>query len=330
MSQVRSARPFYVRFWGTRGSIPVAPTAREIREKIVDAIMAAQGEAFDNRQQAERFATVELGFAASATYGGATCCVEIDCNDEAFFICDMGSGLPPLGIDASSRCAAGRRKRYNFFLSHLHSDHIMGFPAFLPGRDPDSEIVIHSCHPEAEQLLRRHQEEAAHSRQHDSWAAAMRFVTLQPGYQALVDGILVDTIDQQHPGGSFGYRFTNPSGRTVVYSTDSEHNIDDMGSSEDRFVAFFEGADLVICDTMYSLAKSTTTKEHMGHSSNVVAIDLCRQAGAKRLALFHHDPLHDDADIQQLHEDSVRYEELTRDGMPLEIFCSYDGLDIRI
>ena len=330
MTEGRAARPFYVRFWGTRGAMPVAATAKEVREKIVDALLTAQGQQFENRQAAERFALGRLGFAGSATYGGATCCVEIDCSDEAFFICDMGSGLPRLGIDASSRCAAGRRKKYNIFLSHLHSDHVMGFPAFLPGRDPDSDIAIHSCHADAEQILRKNQQEAAHSRQTDDWSASLRFVTLKPGKQAMIDGMLVDTIDQQHPGGSFGYRFTNPSGRTVVYSTDSEHRIDDMNRTEDRFAAFFADAELVICDTMYSLAKSTTTKEYSGHSSNVVAIDLCRQAGAKRLALFHHDPLHDDDDIQQLHEDSVRYEELTRDGAPVEIFCSYDGLEIRI
>ena len=330
MSEVRTIRPFIVRFWGTRGSMPVAATAKDVREKIVDALLTAQGRSFESRQDAERFAIERLGFAGTATYGGATCCVEIDCNDDAFFICDMGSGLHPLGVDASSRCAAGRRKRYNFFLSHLHTDHLLGLPAFLPGRDVDSEIIIHSCHAETEELLCRQLAEATHARPQESWEAALQFVTLTPGQQAMIDGILVDTIEQQHPGDSYGYRFTNKAGRTVIYSTDSEHNIDDMQAGEERFVTFFEGADLVICDTMYSLAKSTTTKEHQGHSSNVVAIDLCHLAGAKRLALFHHDPLHDDADIQQLHEDSVRYEELTREGPPLEIFCAYDGLEVRV
>jgi len=68
--------------------------------------------------------------------------------------------------------------------------------------------------------------------------------------------------------------------------------------------------------------------EDRGHSSNVVAIDLCRQAGAKRLALFHHDPLHGDEELQRMHEDSLRYEKLTRDGAPLEVLCAYDGLEV--
>ena len=86
--------------------------------------------------------------------------------------------------------------------------------------------------------------------------------------------------------------------------------------------------DLAICDTMYSLAASDSTQEDRGHSSNVVAIDLCHQARAKRLALFHHDPLHDDEAIQRMHEDSIRYEELTRTGAPLEVLCAYDGLEV--
>jgi len=71
-------------------------------------------------------------------------------------------------------------------------------------------------------------------------------------------------------------------------------------------------------------------KEDWGHSSNIVAIDLCHEAGAKRLALFHHEPTYDDEAIQRMHEESIRYEELTRAGSALEVLCSYDGLEIRL
>ena len=80
----------------------------------------------------------------------------------------------------------------------------------------------------------------------------------------------------------------------------------------------------------YSLAATSSAKEDWGHSSNVVAIDLCRQAGAKRVALFHHDPLLDDEEIQRLHEDSIRYEKLTREGAPVEVLCAYDGLQVTL
>jgi ribonuclease BN (tRNA processing enzyme) len=71
-------------------------------------------------------------------------------------------------------------------------------------------------------------------------------------------------------------------------------------------------------------------KEDWGHSSNIVAIDLCHEAGARRLALFHHEPTYDDEDIQRMHEESIRYEALTRGDTPLDIICAYDGLEIRL
>ena len=305
----------------------MALTARQVRAKIVDALLTARGRAFESPAAATQFMDSELSFATAATYGGATSCVEIDCGNDSFYICDMGSGLRDLGIDAMSRMGDGRRKKFNVFLSHLHFDHILGFPFFLPARHPDAEIVIHACHEDAETVLRGQQDEALFSTPFDAWDAKIRFVTLDPGGHTDVDGLQVATIRQEHPRGSFGYRFTTGAGASIVYSTDSEHKIDDIHREAD-FVGFFDKADLVICDTMYSLAKSNTTKEGSGHSSNVVAIDLCHQAGARRLALFHHDPLDDDQDILQMYEDSLRYEELTRDGMPLEVICAYDGLKI--
>jgi ribonuclease BN (tRNA processing enzyme) len=134
---------------------------------------------------------------------------------------------------------------------------------------------------------------------------------------------------QQHSHDSFGYRFTDRSGRSLVFSTDSEHKAEKM-KEEAAFIDFFRNADLVICDTMYSLGDSVSMKEDWGHSSNIVAIDLCHEAGARRLALFHHEPTYDDEDIQRMHEESIRYEALTRGDTPLDIICAYDGLEIRL
>ena len=321
--------PTVVRFWGTRGTLPVAATARQVRAKIVNALIVARDEVFANYEEAARFVETELDFAAGATYGGATSCVEIDAGNDSFFICDMGSGLQELSRDALKRCSSGRAKKYNFFLSHMHWDHIMGFPSFLPASDFDSTIVVHACHPDAEEALRRQQEEVSFPTPFNVWDAKVRFVTMEPGKTIVVDGLRVTPMSQYHPHGSYGYRFENADGQAVVYSTDSEHKIDDM-ELEDAFVRFFRGADLVICDTMYSLAESNSTKEDWGHSSNLVAIDLCRQAGAKRLALFHHDPALDDEEVQRMHEDSLRYEKLSRESVPLQVLCAYDGLEVAL
>ena len=324
-----TAAPTLVRFWGTRGTLPVAATAREVRTKIANALVSASGMSFATQDEALRYIDRELDFAAGATFGGATSCVEIECGDGAFFICDMGSGLQQLGRDAMALCRRGREARFNIFLSHMHWDHIMGFPSFLPVMDDTATIVVHSCHDDAEQALRRQHEEMSYPVPFDSLAAQINVVTLSPGQEVEVDGLRVKPMRQDHPHGSFGYRFTDPAERRIVYSTDSEHRIDNM-DREDAFAAFFRDADLVICDTMYSLAATNSSKEDWGHSSNVVAIDLCRLAGARRLALFHHDPFLSDDEIQRMHDDSIRYEELTRTEAPLEVLCAYDGLEIAL
>ena len=318
-----------VRFWGTRGSLPVALTADGVRRKIANALLAADGRKFVDRAEAEQFVEHELSFAAGANYGGATSCVELEAGDGSYFICDMGSGLRGFGLDSMWRNAQGHRKTYNFFLSHLHWDHIMGFPFFTPAFDPGAVIRIHAGHEDAEQALRRQQEEISFPVPFDWLRANIEFVQLTPGQAHEVDGVRVDTILQNHSHGSYGYRFTDGDGRTAIYSTDSEHKPEDM-AGEAAFIDFFSEADLVICDTMYSLADSVSMKEDWGHSSNLVAVDLCHEARAKCLALFHHEPTYDDEAIQRMHEESIRYEELTRQGPPLDVICAYDGLEVQV
>jgi phosphoribosyl 1,2-cyclic phosphodiesterase len=315
-----------VRFWGTRGSLPVALTGEAVKRKLVRALIAANGKTFVDEAAAAEFADAELTFATRATYGGATSCVELETDAPSFFVCDMGSGLREFGLSAMQRCAGGHARRYNIFLSHLHWDHIMGFPFFVPGFDAGAEIVIHSGHEDAETAIRRQQEEISFPVAFDWLRANIRFQTLTAGQPYEVDDISVTMMAQHHSHTSYGYRFTDKAGRSVVYSTDSEHKTEQM----DAFVAFFRGSDLVICDTMYSLADAVSLKEDWGHSSNLVAVDLCHQAAAKRLALFHHEPTYRDTDIERVHGETIRFEQLTRSGAALEVLCAYDGLEVRL
>lgn len=316
-----------VRFWGTRGSLPVAAKAATTGRKIARALVAADGRRFVDETEAIAWLGAETDFAASRTYGGATTCVEIEGGDDSFVICDMGSGLRELGIDALVRCVGGRPREYNIFMSHLHWDHIMGFPFFGPAFDPDARIVIHSGHADAEQALRRQQEEISFPVPFDGLRATIEFRTLQPDRIYDVAGMKVRAIPQYHSHMSYGWRFDDGD-KAVCFSTDAEHRVDDM-ENERRFEAFFRDADLCICDTMYSLAESVTMKADWGHSSNIVAIDLCQAAGAKRLALFHHEPTYTDEDIERMHRESVRFEELNRgDRRKLEVLCAYDGLEV--
>ena len=267
-----------VRFWGTRGSIPVAQRADQISGKVALALVAANGRKFADEAEALAFVKSDLEFSTGATFGGVTSCVEIEGADEAFIVCDMGSGLREFGLNPARRCATGHTWLYHVFLSHLHRDHIMGMPFFGPAFDPGATIVIHSGHPDAETALRRQQEEISFPVPFDWLKAKFEFITHEMGRPFPVDGLTVTLIQQHHSHDSYGYRFER-DGHSVIYSTDSEHNLDDI-ESEGAFEAFFSNADLVICDTMYSLGDSVSLKQDWGHSSNIVAVDLCRAGGA--------------------------------------------------
>jgi glyoxylase-like metal-dependent hydrolase (beta-lactamase superfamily II) len=131
-----------IRFWGTRGSIPVALTGAEVRSKIKQALLQANGRHFDDDTAIERFIDEELDFPIRYSYGGNSACVDIVSGSE-YMVCDMGSGLRSLGQQIIREHGPGTPQVYNFFMSHVHWDHIMGFPFFSTRLYPRQ----HDSHP---------------------------------------------------------------------------------------------------------------------------------------------------------------------------------------
>ncbi|HEV8678436.1 MAG TPA: MBL fold metallo-hydrolase, partial [Stellaceae bacterium] len=130
-------------------------------------------------------------------------------------------------------------------------------------------------------------------------------------------------------GDSYGYRFSR-DGKSIVYSTDCEHKAPILDESY-PFVEYFKGADLLIFDAMYSLADVVSIKEDWGHSSNMIGVELAQLARAKRLVLFHHEPAYDDARIEQVFRETMRYEEISRADQPrIEVISAYDGLELAV
>lgn len=314
-----------VRFWGTRGSIPVSLTWRDVRDRLARSLVRANGRGLDTLEKAVAFMEQELEFPLARTFGGHSSCVEFEPGTPEYFVCDLGSGARALGAHVFAR-QGGAPAVVNVFMSHVHWDHIMGFPFFGPAYVPGMTIRIHGCHAELEHAFRLQQEPPCFPVRFDQLGARIEFVTLRPGATVEVDGVRVTPKLQRHGGDSYGYRF-EAGGRCWVYSTDSEHKLDALKETL-TFVDFFRGADLVVFDAMYSLADAISVKADWGHSSNVVGVELCQRAGARRLALFHHEPAYDDATISRMLAETRRLEELTRDGAPLEVLAAYDGLEV--
>ena len=318
-----------IRFWGTRGSIPVAADGQVIRKKIKQALHLAAGHHFDNEDQIERFIDESLDFPTRSGYGGDSSCVQIEGGDE-YMICDMGSGLRRFGQQMMMEHGSKHPQVYHFFMSHVHWDHIMGFPFFPPAYIPGNTIRIYGGHDTTilEDAFRRQQSSPCFPVRWDQLGSDILFTHLEVDRWHEIDGFRVKLMRQAHHGGSFGYRFER-EGKAMVYSTDAEYkqlNEKETAAVED----FFRNADFVIFDAMYSLADMITIKEDWGHSSNIVGVDLCLRANVKHYCMFHHEPAYSDETLYTILQETKRYEEIVHENHSLEVSTAYDNLVIDI
>lgn len=316
-------------FWGTRGSLPSPLNGRAVENKIVNALVKGAGAGLNTVEKARAFCESALSFAERRTYGGNTACVQIDLGGADYLLCDLGSGARAFSLAAFASHGPAKPQTYHVLVSHVHWDHIMGFPFFVPAFVPGNKIKLYSCHPHLEQAIRGQNKGPCFPVEFEALAASIEFHTLQPERRYEIAGASVMGFAQLHGNDSYGYRIEK-GGKSVVYSTDAEHKPED-GAEMERTAAFFRGADLVIFDAMYSLAESISVKEDWGHSSNVLGVELCQMAGAKRLALFHHEPVNDDERIDAILAETIRFEEITRgEAAALQVLAAYDGLAIEL
>jgi phosphoribosyl 1,2-cyclic phosphodiesterase len=315
-----------VRFWGTRGSIPVSVTAPQIRRKLIAALSGSVGRSLDTPEAIEHYVDEELGFDVRGTFGGHSSCVELDTGGPEHVVFDMGSGARPLGHSFLQRYGAGAPQTYHVFMSHVHWDHIMGFPFFAPVYIPGNRIVIHGCHAVLEEAFRRQQAAPSFPVDFSQLAATIEFDRLEPGKAHAIAGLVITPKLQRHEGDSYGYR-VQAQGKSLVYTTDSEHKVGDVDERA-AFIEFFRDADVVIFDAMYALAEAISVKADWGHSSNIVGVELCQAARVGCLCMYHHEPAYDDQRIAQVLQETRRFEEITRDGHRLEVISAYDGLEL--
>jgi phosphoribosyl 1,2-cyclic phosphodiesterase len=317
-------------FWGTRGSLPVSLTAAGVRRKLIDALSVAGPDAVGSTEAASAFVDA-LPFHIAAGFGGHTSCVQMispRLPERTHVLFDLGSGLRTYSQQVMAGYKQNGPQTYHVFLSHLHWDHIMGFPFFIPAYEAGNVIHLHSCHAEVEQAIRQQQDAPSFPVPFAMLGAAIHFHIHSVDCDLEVAGLRVRAKKQHHGGDSYGWRIDDGE-RVVVYSTDSEHKLERTDERE-AFIRFFERADAVIFDTMYSLAEAISIKADWGHSSNIVGVELCQAAQAKRLVMFHHEPAFDDAQLWRVFEETRRFEEITRDVAPLEVLAAYDGLTLNL
>ena len=283
-----------VKFWGTRGSIPT-PGPRTIR------------------------------------YGGNTACVEVRCGEKILMF-DCGTGAREMGLALQSEFK-GRPMEVNVFVGHTHWDHIQGFPFFMPAYIPGAKLTIHSLRGSDKSL------EKVFTGQMDSsyfpvsvsdLLARLQFVELDGAVK--VGDITVSHVYLNHPGVAIGFR-VDIGKKSVVYISDHEPYRRLQGDNEhnrklDREIdQFSRGADLYIREAQYT-DEEYPQKRGWGHSTWSDALESAHEANVNLLALYHHDPMHDDDTLDRIVNECRAV--MQQRGMHFVCFAAADNLELTL
>jgi phosphoribosyl 1,2-cyclic phosphodiesterase len=275
-----------IQFWGVRGSIPTPGPE-----------------------------TVQIG--------GNTSCVEVRAG-KALLVFDGGTGLRTLGKTLAKEMPL----EAHIFFSHVHWDHIQGFPFFDPAFVAGNTIHLYG----GNNVSRTLEETLAGQMDHPNFpvhlsdmGAQMAFHDLKEGQTVLLDDgrgdeVRITSARGNHPNGVWAYRVEH-AGRSFVYATDTEHRV---GEIDKALTELAKDVDVLVYDSQYTPEEYTGTagtggpKIGWGHSTFEEAAKLAHAARARSLVLFHHDPLHSDA--------QVRDKERRAKALFPNVVAAYEGL----
>lgn len=232
-----------------------------------------------------------------ARYGGHSSCVTVEHEGERPIMFDIGTGARPYGT------RLGGPATVNVLLTHLHWDHVQGLPFFVPLFDPESALIVYA------------------PRQAEGPVGEVFGGMMRPPYFPItLDGLAAriefqDTGDDEFPiglakvrsrwvrhvGPTLGFRI-DWHGVSVAYVSDHGQACGDAPSDDfvpDAVLELCDGVDLLIHDAQHT-PEEFEPKRHWGHCTIEYAIHVAREAGARSLALFHHDPAHGDDELDVL------------------------------
>ena len=308
--------------WGSCGSLPSPSTSAEIRKKLKTVLWQARDQNFQAEADVDQFIST-LPHSLQGTYRANTSCVQIDAGLDEVILCDAGTGIRDYAL---SLPAQGGPSTYHIFVSHLHWDHIQGFPFFTPAYIPGNRVIFHGFHKDMEASIRRQMDAPCFPVPFESMQADIEFDIQEDGTNFQVGDVAVRTIRQDHPGSSWGFRFEQ-AGKSIIYSSDSEHGPESRAEKY-RFIEFFQDADALIFDAQYTFEQVKNEKRNWGHSDHTTAINLASRANVKHLIIFHHEPAFLDADIEAIHSSALAQLKTPTTPLPNKIDLAYDGLVI--
>ena len=256
-------------------------------------------------------------------YGGNTACVALESPGHDPIVLDLGTGLRFFG----ATLPADQPFRGHALVTHLHWDHVQGLPFFAPILRPESSFDIYA--PGAD--------DAALAGAFDEFMSPPYFpvrVADLPGdmrFHALTDteltiaGAKVTARAVAHIGETNGYRIER-DGVTVVYISDHQQPTDGTLTVSDAVLELCDGADLLIHDAQYT-ASEFLLKADWGHCTVDYAVAVAARSGVRSLALFHHDPAHDDMLVDSLLLEAREKAAGTRIG---QVFAAGEGVSLSL
>jgi len=273
-------------------------------------------------------------------YGGNTSCVAVAHDPAA-----GRTGRPSLLLDAgtglanTTRLLGGEPFAGTILLTHLHWDHCLGLPFFAGGDRPGARVRLllpeqpgpgGDDHDPADLadpagLLARVMSPPFFPITPDQLRGDWTFGAIAPG-QFKAEGFTVEAREIPHKGGrTLGYRVSDGD-RAVAYVTDhcptaAGPGPDGLGAYHDAVLDLASGADLLIHDAQL-LAEEVPAEAAFGHAAAEYAVGLAVAAGAKRVALFHHKPSRDDAQLDTV---ARRFA-----SAPLPVFVAAEGLSVAL
>jgi phosphoribosyl 1,2-cyclic phosphodiesterase len=264
--------------------------------------------------------------AETVRYGGNTSCVEVALDDGTVLVLDAGTGIRQLGQELLDRGAL----RLNLLLTHLHLDHLEGLRFFAPLWDERVTIDIWGP-PSPVWSLR---ERIARSFSPPLFPIDLRDVPARVAFHDVpldswtLDGASLAASLVVHPGPTVGYRIETATS-SFAYIPDHEPALAGAIAGKPKEwisgAALAEGVDLLLHDAQY-FEDEYEQRIGWGHSSVADTVAFSRAVGARRLLLFHHEPLHSDDSLDRL-EDQARSlagsngmsPTLAREGMVVEL-----------
>lgn len=232
---------------------------------------------------------------ATAKVGGNTSCVEITHGDDRIIL-DAGTGIRELGATLQGAVNT------SLLLSHLHWDHIQGFPFFAPVFRKDTKLTIYG-NSESGSIR-----DALHSQMApptfpvpmDQLPSQIEYKQVSTGSTQMIGGFRVTAARLNHPNSVLAYRIECDH-CSVVYATDTEHYEDRI---DETLVQLAANADMLIYDSMYTedeyAGKGSMSRKGWGHSTWAEGVKIAKAANVGRLVLFHHDPGRTDEQVEAL------------------------------